>query len=91
MREILRRIHFTTQLSDAEKIRFSTLWDRVQTDPQYASMLLELRTLEAKYDTVLSKLSAKDQDAICDYVSLCEGMSWRALEFACQMMVFKYE
>ena len=80
-----------TQLSEVEKIRFYALWDRVQSDPQYAAMLLKLRTSEAKYNTVLSKLSVKDQDIICDYVSLCEEMSWRALEFACQTMVFKYE
>ena len=78
-------------LSEAERLRFSTLWDRVQNDPLYQAMLIEIRTLEPKYETILSKMSAEEQDIVCDYVSLCEGMSWRALEYACQTMVFTHE
>ena len=58
------------------------LWDYIQTDSEYHSMLMALRELESKYDAIISKLECHEQDIICDYVSLCEGMSWRALEIA---------
>ena len=52
-------------------------------DPQYRQMLLDMRVIENRYNTVLATLSAEDQDTICDFVSLCEEMSWRMLELAC--------
>ena len=64
------------------------LWERIQNDPQYRAMLLELRKLEPKYDNLLSKLTPEEQDIICDYISACEEMSWRALEFACENLGF---
>lgn len=60
------------------------IWEAGQSDPQYRAMLMEIRILEKKYDAVLQALTEKQQDIICDYVSLCEEMSWRMLEIACE-------
>ena len=59
------------------------IWEAGQSDPEYYAMLVRLRALEKKYDAVLQTLPAEKQDIICDYVSLCEAMSWRMLEIAC--------
>ena len=50
-------------------------------------MLVKIRTLEKKYNAVLQTLPADKQDIICDYLSLCEEMSWRMLEFACETLI----
>ena len=52
-------------------------------DPQYRQMLFEMRAIERKYNDVLSGLSSEEQNAICDFVSQCEEMSWRMLELSC--------
>ena len=52
-------------------------------DPQYQQMLMELRVAEKKYNELLSTMPMEEQDIIFDFVSLCEGMSWRMLELAC--------
>ena len=66
-------------------------FDKAETEfnesyAQYQAMLAEIRILEKKYDAVLQTLSGEHRDIICDYVSLCEEMSWRMLEFACEQM-----
>ena len=66
------------------KQRVWDIWEAGQHDPQYALMLEELCVLEKKYDAVLQTLPAHQQDVICDFVSQCEAMSWRMLEFACE-------
>ena len=55
-------------------------------DPQYRQMLLDMRAIERKYNAVLSTLSAEEQNAVCDFVSQCEEMSWRMLELACGLI-----
>ena len=52
-------------------------------DPQYRQMLLDMRAIEKRYNAVLATLARDDQNAICDFVSQCEEMSWRMLELAC--------
>lgn len=52
-------------------------------DPQYRQMLLDMRAIEKRYNEVLATLARDDQNAICDFVSQCEEMSWRMLELAC--------
>ena len=54
-------------------------------DPQYQQMLMELRVAEKKYNELLSAMPMEEQDIIFDFVSLCEGMSWRMLELACEI------
>ena len=62
------------------------IWEAGQTDPQYRAMLEENRNLERKYEAVLRTLPVEQQDILCDFISLCEAMSWRMLEFACEQM-----
>ena len=62
------------------------IWEAGQKDPQYQAMLEEIRILEKKYEAVLQTLDADQQNIICDYVSLCEEMNWRMLEFACETL-----
>ena len=62
------------------------IWEAGQYDPCYQSMLAENRILEKKYDAILQTLPAEQQDIICDFVSQCEAMSWRMLEFACEIL-----
>lgn len=57
-------------------------------DDQYFSMLKDMRILEKQYNDVLRTLTADQQNTICDFVSLCEEMSWRKLELACIHMQF---
>lgn len=59
-------------------------WEKGQSDPEYIRMLAELKGIEARYDQVLGGLPSEQQDAICDFVSQCEAMSWRLLEIACE-------
>ena len=79
------------ELSQAQRERLYTLWDVAQADAQYKEMLLDMRELEKRYEEVYAKLSCEDRDTLSDYVSLCEGMSWRILEIASQKMVFRFE
>lgn len=53
-------------------------------DEQYSRMLREMAILEERYFSVLSRLSYEQQDIISDFVSQCEGISWRMLELACE-------
>lgn len=65
-----------------------TIWEIGQTEEQYNKMLQDMRELEKQYDAVLCQLPDKQRDIICDFVSGCEGMSWRMLEIACALMEF---
>ena len=67
------------------------IWNMGQTDAQYLEMKQEMIELEKRYDAVLQQLANHQQDIICDFVSLCEGMSWRMLEIACTLMDFPNE
>ena len=61
------------------------IWEAGQSDPQYGEMLAQIRILEKKYDAVLQTLSSEQRNIVCDYVMLCEDMSWRMLEIACEV------
>ena len=58
------------------------IWKIGQSEEQYAKMLGEMKEIEANYQSLLQTLSNDQQDIICDFVSQCEGMSWRMLEIA---------
>ena len=81
----------TETLTDAQRQRLYALWDQAQADKEYKAMLEELRNLESRYELVIEKLDDAQRDTVCDYVSLCEAMSWRVLELASQKMVFRFE
>ena len=62
------------------------IWEAGQRDPEYARMLTENRLLEKRYETVLQTLSMEQRDIICDFISQCEAMSMRMLQFACEQL-----
>ena len=59
------------------------LWEQVQTDPEYACMLEELKALEPLYVSVLGALTREQRDLIDRIVTLRECMNRRMLEYAC--------
>ena len=65
-----------------------TIWELSQTETEYRKMLLEIRELEEEYEKAISLLPQKQEDAVRDFVSQCEAMSWRILQIACAMMRF---
>lgn len=67
------------------KERMDIVAKLAQDDIPYRQMQIDMRAIERKYNAVLSKLSAEDQNAVCDFVSQCEEMSWRMLELACSL------
>lgn len=79
------------ELTNSQRQRLNTLWGISQTDSEYKDMLLQMRELERKYEDVIEKLDHMDRDIVCDFVSLCEAMSWRILEIASQKMIFRFE
>ncbi len=48
-----------------------------------AQMLAQLREMEAKYEAAVTRLESEQQELIREYLTQCEAMSWRLLEFAC--------
>lgn len=60
------------------------IWQRGQTDPEYARLYQQMYDLEARFETAVAQLPDPVQDVIRDYVMHCEAMSWRMLEFACE-------
>ena len=78
-------------MTENQRQRLYALWDQAQTDLKYKDMLKEMRELEKRYELVIDTLLEGDRDTVCDFVSLCEAMSWRILEIAAQKMVFRFE
>lgn len=74
---------------DEIKEKMNALQILANGDDTYYGMLRRLRELEKEYDTAVGELTAEKQDAVCEYVSLCESMSRRMLEIACERMVFE--
>lgn len=68
--------------------KYWKIWDMAQEDPMYRLMLLQLRKLDGAFDRVMQGLSYNDRDVVSDFVSLCEEMSSRMLEIACEQMDF---
>lgn len=79
------------ELTNSQQLRLHALWDISQTDLKYKEMLAQMRELERCYERVIEKLADADRDTVCDFVSLCEAMSWRILEIAAQKMIFRFE
>ena len=78
-------------MTENQRQRLYALWDQAQTDLKYKDMLKEMRELEKRYELVIDTLLEGDRATVCDFVSLCEAMSWRILEIAAQKMVFRFE
>ena len=66
--------------------------DRVEEltkkDIKYKRMLTKCVALERRFDDIISQLSMKERDVVWDFVMLCEDMSTRKLEIACEHMEF---
>ena len=58
----------------------------VAIDPVYREMLSQCSILEKQFDTMVKELPAAHRALAWDFVMLCEDMSRRALEIACENM-----
>ena len=70
------------------KEKYWKIWDMAQTDPMYRMLYLQLKKLDPEFDRIMMTLPYGDRDMVSDFVSLCEEMSSRMLEVACENMDF---
>lgn len=75
-------------IDENAKKRAWKIWELSQSETEYHDMLMETRILEKAYEDPLALLPRKEEDAVRDYVSQCEAMSWRMVQIACSMMRF---
>ena len=68
--------------------KYWQVWNRTQSDPEYARMFAEMAHLEAQFEAVMEQLPHDQQDIIRDFVMHCEDMSRRMLECACEELLF---
>ena len=68
--------------------KYQQVWNRTQSDPEYARMFAEMAVLEAQFESVMEQLPHDTQDIIRDFVIHCEDMSRRMLECACEELLF---
>ena len=68
--------------------KYREIWNRTQTDPEYARMYEKMGHLEAQFESVMEQLPDETQDVIRDFVMHCEDMSRRMLECACEELLF---
>ena len=73
-----------------ERIRqkYWQIWNRTQSDPEYARLFQEMVGLEQQFESVMEQLPYEMQDIIRDFVMHCEDMSRRMLECACEELLF---
>ena len=73
-----------------ERIRqkYWQVWNRTQSDPEYARLFQEMAGLEQRFESVMEQLPYEMQDVIRDFVMHCEDMSRRMLECACEELLF---
>ena len=73
-----------------ERIRqkYWQVWNRTQSDPEYARLFQEMAGLERQFESVMEQLPYEMQDIIRDFVMHCEDMSRRMLECACEELLF---
>ena len=68
--------------------KYWQVWNRTQSDPEYAHLLQQMAGLEQQFETVMEQLPYETQDIIRDFVTQCEDMSRRMLECACEELLF---
>ena len=73
-----------------ERIRqkYWQVWNRTQSDLEYARLFQEMAGLERQFESVMEQLPYEMQDVIRDFVMHCEDMSRRMLECACEELLF---
>ena len=73
---------------DRVREKYWEIWNRTQTDPEYARMYEKMGHLEAQFESVMEQLPYETQDIIRDFVMHCEDMSRQMLECACEELLF---
>ena len=68
--------------------KYWQVWNRTQSDPEYARLFQEMAGLEQRFESVMEQLPYEMQDVIRDFVMHCEDMSRRMLECACEELLF---
>ena len=63
--------------------KYWQVWNRTQSDPEYAHLLQQMGGLEQQFEAVMEQLPYEMQDIIRDFVTQCDDMSRRMLECAC--------
>lgn len=61
----------------------------IAQDPTYMEMLVRCSHLEKDFDSMVKALPDESRALAWDFVMLCEDMSRRALEIACENMEIK--
>ena len=69
---------------DLIRQKYQQVWQRTQSDPEYALLFRQMDDLEKRYERIMETLPHEVQDVIRDYVDQCEDMSRRMLECACE-------
>ena len=70
------------------RLRMDALEAIAKQDPLYQQLLQQLALQEKEYNLALHQLEDRERNAVCDFVSQCEEISWRMLELACEHMRF---
>lgn len=68
--------------------KYWQVWNRTQSDPEYARKFEEMAILEERFESAMEQLPHDTQDIIRDFVMQCEDMSRRMLECACEELLF---
>ena len=61
----------------------------IEKDQAYKEMLVSCGILEKQFDAMVKELPDESRALAWDFVMLCEDMSRRALEIACENMEIK--
>ena len=59
------------------------IWNRTQSDPEYARLRTDMEELERQYEAIVQTLPEPHREIIDHYITHRESMSRRMLEFAC--------
>ena len=70
------------------RLRMDALEAIAKQDPQFQQLLQQLTQIEKAYNLALHQLEDLERNAVCDFVSQCEEISWYMLELACRHMRF---
>ena len=66
------------------KEKLDILENKAKNDVQYQKMMKEYMVLEKQYDLLCKSLTDEQRDIAWQYVTVCEDMSRRMLEIACE-------
>ena len=75
-------------MNPEERLRMDALEAIARQDTYYQDLMHQMRQIEKKYHDVLKGFCDEDRDAVGEFVSQCEEISWYMLELACRYMRF---